>query len=257
MLKSASTSQGLLRPGTVIDRNGSTQSQKPLERDLAFKKPFSRRQQPPSLLRSATAPALKGLKRESSEISLSDIPLKRPSVEKSKRYSQREVDLSAISNATEAKLRRKASVEEELRGAIATLKKPNRTLAVKELVESIEHRVHSAGASSRSKSSTQYRTLNTTKLRQSPEIRSEIRSVKGYKSWQHRRVIARRMCSVEHQGWLENHLRFLKKFLIPYRSLNLTSLRLLHDPQRYGNSPTATSGYHQTVLAQCGKPCPR
>lgn len=154
MLKSASTSQGLLRPGTVIDRNVTSQPRKTLERDLAFKKPFSRRPQPPSLLRSATAPALPGLKRESSEVPLSDIPLKRPSVEKSKRYSQREVDLSAISTATEAKLRRKASVEEELRGAIATLKKPNRTLAVKELVESFDQRVPGAGASSRSKLST-------------------------------------------------------------------------------------------------------
>ena len=151
MPKSASTSQGVLRPGTVIDRNVASKSRKILEHDSAFKKPFSRRQQPPSLLRSATAPALPGLKRESSEVSLSDIPLKRPSVEKSKRYSQREVDLSAISNATEAKLRRKASVEEELRGAIATLKKPNRTLAVKELIESFEQRVPGTGTSSRSK----------------------------------------------------------------------------------------------------------
>lgn len=165
MLKSASTSQGLLRPGTVIDRNGSSQPRKTLERDLAFKKPVARRQQPPSLLRSATAPAsaLPGLKRESSELSLSDIPLKRPSVEKSKRYSQREVDLSAISNATEAKLRRKASVEEELRGAIATLKKPNRSLAVKELNESFEQRLPGAGASSRSKLFYLYQTSSNTK----------------------------------------------------------------------------------------------
>lgn len=122
-----------------------------MERNATLKKPLSQRQQPPSLLHSATAPALPGLKREPSEVSLSDIPFKRPSVEKSKRYSQREVDLSAISNATEAKLRRKASVEEELRGAIATLKKPNRTLAVKELIESFDQRVPGAGASSRSK----------------------------------------------------------------------------------------------------------
>jgi len=153
MLKSASTSQGLVRPGTVIDRNRSSQPRKSLARDLSFKKPFSRQHQSPSLLRSATAPvsALPGLKRESSEVSLSDIPLKRPSVEKSKRYSQREVDLSVISIATEEKLRRKASVEEELRGAIATLKKPNRSLAVKELNESFEQRLPGAGASSRSK----------------------------------------------------------------------------------------------------------
>ena len=84
---------------------------------------------------------------------MSDIPLRRQSVEKSKRYSQREVDLNAISHATEMKLKRKALVEEELKGAIATLKKPNRCLAVKEFVESIEQRVPTTGVSSRSMSS--------------------------------------------------------------------------------------------------------
>ena len=151
MLKSASTSHGLMRPGTVIKRTVCQQPQEPLKREPGFKKPPSRKPQQPSLLRSATAPALPGLKRESSDVSLSDIPLKRPSVEKSKRYSQREVDLSAISNATEAKLKRKAVLEEELRGAIVMLKKPNRSLAVKELNESFEQRVPGIGTSSRSK----------------------------------------------------------------------------------------------------------
>lgn len=57
-----------------------------------------------------------------------------------KRYSQREVDLHATSRATEAKLKQKARVEQELQGAIAALKKPNPRMAVKELVEDAEKR---------------------------------------------------------------------------------------------------------------------
>ena len=67
-----------------------------------------------------------------------------------KHYSHREVDLTVASQATETKLQRKAAFEQELKGAIAALKKPNPRLAVKELVESAEQRV--AGAITKSRS---------------------------------------------------------------------------------------------------------
>jgi len=149
MLKSSTTSRGSSGPGTVINRNVASKPRRTLERVLTNDKLTSQRQ-PPSLSRSATAPAVSCLKRESSEVSLSDIPIKRAAVEKSKRYSQREVDLSAVSHATEVRLKKKAIIEEELRGAIATLKKPNRGLAIKEFIESVEQRVSSVGTSSRS-----------------------------------------------------------------------------------------------------------
>jgi len=83
-------------------------------------------------------------KREASEISLLDIPPIRPAVRGSsvqlKHLQQRQIDLNAITVATENKLKRKANIEEELRGAINTLKKPNRGLAVKDYVESTEQR---------------------------------------------------------------------------------------------------------------------
>ncbi len=78
------------------------------------------------------------MKREESDISLSSIPLNRVAIHK--RYSQREVDLNAASRATEAKLKRKAKVDQELQGAIAALKRPNPRMAVKELVEDAERR---------------------------------------------------------------------------------------------------------------------
>lgn len=59
---------------------------------------------------------------------------------KSRRYSQREVDLGSISQTKEAKLKKKASIEQELKGAIAALKRPNPRMAVKELVDAAERR---------------------------------------------------------------------------------------------------------------------
>ena len=77
------------------------------------------------------------MKREASDVPLSAIP----SLESaSRRYIQREVDLRATSQLTEAKLKKKARIEHELQGAIAVLKKPNARMAVKELVEAADHR---------------------------------------------------------------------------------------------------------------------
>lgn len=104
----------------------------------------------PSLSRSSTGPLVPSFKRESSTVSLAEIPPVRPGEGKLKRYSSREIDLNAMSQATQAKLKRKAAVQEELRGAIATLKKPNRRIAVKELVESFERRGAGQATNSRS-----------------------------------------------------------------------------------------------------------
>ena len=96
---------------------------------------------PPSLLRCTTEPTLPLLKRETSDQALAAIPLNRaPSIHTQKRFSQREVDLRSAAAATEAKIKRKAAVEQELKGAIAALKKPNARMAVKELVEASEKR---------------------------------------------------------------------------------------------------------------------
>ena len=89
-----------------------------------------------------------------SSVLLSAIPLEKSNKVIPKRYSQREVDLVAVSQATEAKLQKKAVMEQEvmgeLRGAIATLRKPNSRMAVKELVESAELRIVGVGLKSRS-----------------------------------------------------------------------------------------------------------
>ena len=59
----------------------------------------------------------------------------------SKSFSQREVDMSAMTKYHEAKAKKKANVDDELKNAIATLKKPNRGLAVKEVRDDAEARL--------------------------------------------------------------------------------------------------------------------
>ena len=140
----------VVKPGAAIRRPPVTKRpRKTLERVLTESKirpsPRSRSNStaaPPSLHRSITESALPSLKREHSEQSLVSIPPNRaPSIHVQKRYSQREVDLcSAAAAATEAKLKRRAVVEQELKGAIAAMKKPNARMAVKELIEASEER---------------------------------------------------------------------------------------------------------------------
>lgn len=136
LAKSAS-SCATLKPGASVQRQQSRQPQRTLERVLTDER-FAFQKPPPSLSRSATDPVLPQMKREVSDTSLSSIPLNRVTMHR--RYSQREVDLHATSQATEAKLKKKARVEQELQDAIAALKKPNPRMAVKELVEYAERR---------------------------------------------------------------------------------------------------------------------
>ncbi len=141
------TSSASIKPGSVVQRQQPRKPRRTLERVLTDERSASQRP-PPSLSRSATDSMLPRMKREESDISLSSIPLNRVAMHK--RYSQREVDLNAASQATEAKLKRKAKVDQELQGAIAALERPNPRMAVKELVEDAERRI--AGSRSRSTS---------------------------------------------------------------------------------------------------------
>ena len=117
----------------------------PLKKSHSTTTSISRR----SLSRSTTDPNLGNLKREfTPAIDLSAIPahIPWPRLPSQQRYEKREVDLAAVSQATEAKLARKARAEEELKGAIAALRRPNPRMAVREVVEDRERRVGMAGA---------------------------------------------------------------------------------------------------------------
>ena len=123
---------------------------------------------PPCLQRSATASKARPLiKREASEVPLHSIPFakpqhsarrtpqqraaarNKPSLMSQISFSKREVDLSAMSQANEAKMRKKAEVDEKLREAISTLKKPNRAMAVKEIADSTDESFAKAAAKGR------------------------------------------------------------------------------------------------------------
>lgn len=102
------------------------------------------------LTRSATDSIIPGIKRELSDATLSAISTTRLNLQHPRRYSYREVDLSAAAQATEAKQQKKSVIEQELKNAIAALTKPNPRAAAREVVDSAERRT--AGAEARSRS---------------------------------------------------------------------------------------------------------
>ncbi|KAK6593866.1 hypothetical protein H4I96_10779 [Botrytis cinerea] len=162
--KAASFSNTLTRPGTITKRPVPAKQKKSLQRVLTDDR--ERRSmsigsnRAISLMRSATDPTIPGLKRETSEApSLSSIPsaefkplhVNRGGVLNSKRFSQREVDMSTLAPDPNSKAKKQAAIDAELKDAISALKKPNRELAGKALVETAERRSASAGHPRKSK----------------------------------------------------------------------------------------------------------
>ncbi|KAI9883545.1 MAG: hypothetical protein M1823_004687 [Watsoniomyces obsoletus] len=138
------------RRGGVTKRTVAAKPQRTLERvltdDRIAQAAASRRSSViPSLKRSATAPAAPRLKREGTGTPVPgrDTPAPPPSrggVMDTRRLSQREVEI----HRAETKRRKQAAVEEQLKGAITALKKPNRSLAVRDYAESCDRRVLSS-----------------------------------------------------------------------------------------------------------------
>lgn len=97
----------------------------------------------PSLTRSATdSEALSSfIKRETSEVSLDSIPAVsqhrklRQSLMHTLDSSRRQVDLNAMSQANDAKMQKKAEMQEKMQSAINMLRKPNRAAALAEIRE--------------------------------------------------------------------------------------------------------------------------
>lgn len=140
------------KPGEAAIRQvPEKQPRKPLARVSTDTLNHSKRV--PTLQRSSTdSDALKPLiKREPTETPLDAIPRlkqrtqqctqtarKRPSLLEQVSFSRREVDLSAMSQVSEAKVRKKAEVDARLREAITNIKKPNRQLATQELAKNAD-----------------------------------------------------------------------------------------------------------------------
>jgi DNA replication regulator SLD3 len=152
LAKSSTISGVLSRPGAVTKRPAPVKARRSLQRVLTDERHSRSGSRGPSgaisLMRSATAPSIPGLKREASETpSLSSIPsldsqamhVNRGGIMKSKKFSQRQVDLSSMTGVTAPKIK-KANIEAELKDAIIALKRPNRQLAGQQQVEIAEMR---------------------------------------------------------------------------------------------------------------------
>ncbi|KAK4128197.1 hypothetical protein N657DRAFT_7619 [Parathielavia appendiculata] len=145
--KPASTAKP--KPGAPIKRAAPSKGDRArtLERALSVERSRRSVSQGPAaaiaLLRSATQTVIPGLKREASESSLTGLILRADSNSLRERPSSifsRSISMSGA----DVKAQKKAQVEAELKDAISALKKPNRTLAVKEFVEAADRRA-SAG----------------------------------------------------------------------------------------------------------------
>lgn len=151
--RAASTPNLLSRPGAATKRPVPAKPRRSLQRVLTDKRErrsvSSGSGRSISLMRSATAPVVLGLKREASETpSLRSIPFadaqpvqaSRGGVLNSKRFSRREVDMSSLVPKVASKRNTQVNIEAELREAISALKKPNRELAGRALAETAEKR---------------------------------------------------------------------------------------------------------------------
>jgi DNA replication regulator SLD3 len=161
-VKSSTSSAVTSRPGAVTKRPVPSKVRRSLQRVLTDERHKRSGSRGPSgaisLMRSATAPVVPGLKRESSESPLLEsipsaqsqsLAVSRGGVLKTKKFSQREVDLSNLGPGNDTKSK-KPNLEAELKEAILALKRPNRQLAGQLMVETAERRTASASINSKS-----------------------------------------------------------------------------------------------------------
>ncbi|KAF2019119.1 hypothetical protein BU24DRAFT_418721 [Aaosphaeria arxii CBS 175.79] len=140
----------------------------------------------PSLARSTTDSALlTDIKREGSEVPLSAIPFQRSPSQAARRSMShfnhlkgRQVDLSAPSAAAAAKIQQKKRVEDEVKEAIAALKKPNRGLAVGGYVDDMERRgLGVATKSSRKPTNTVRKVVKDVQVSATPRVAKRTKNV--------------------------------------------------------------------------------
>lgn len=145
----AATAKASAVPGSVAKRPVPSSAPKSLDKvfshDQLRRKASRRPTDVLARMRSATPATIPGLKREASEpASLSMIPSgDRPLKERSRNVLSRSV--SSL-NADDSKAQKKAKVEADLQDAISALKKPNRQLAGKAIVEEAEKRIGSSSS---------------------------------------------------------------------------------------------------------------
>lgn len=151
------------KPGAATRRpSASTNSTRNLERVLSSERLRRSVSRGPNdaiaQMRSATAAAIPGLKREMSEpMSLASIPRRASSTSLKERpantlaRSTSDVVVGSTGGTEDPRARKKALVDAELQEAISALKKPNRELAGKATVEAAEKRLFGVPSQAKSK----------------------------------------------------------------------------------------------------------
>lgn len=142
-------SQSKPKPGAPAKKSTASRKgrEKTLERVLSNERMRRSLSRGPTdaiaLMRSASATTIPGLKRETSETLLGMVPKKQPAPVK-ERSSNLFSRAASQSSVEDEKAKKKASLEAELKDAISALKKPNRALAGKAIVEDAEKRTSSS-----------------------------------------------------------------------------------------------------------------
>jgi DNA replication regulator SLD3 len=140
IISSRNRSISRVKPGAALDPRRHSIPQRTLERVLSEEQ-SSRQPSPPVLMRSVTAPLGGGCSRASVETA--QRPSSRGSLQKSRSFTNREVDLVASNKAHTAKRKKLANLakqKQELDAAIHALRKPNRGLAGMEIMTEAEQR---------------------------------------------------------------------------------------------------------------------
>jgi len=152
---SAVSSKPHQKPGSVTKRPGPPRATKSLDKVLSKERLRRSVSRGPNdaiaQMRSATAAPVPGLKREMLEPrSLSGIARRASATLKERPVNSLARSLS-VSSSDDLKAKKKAMVEAELQDAISALKKPNRELAGKAMVEAAERRLFAGPTYIRSK----------------------------------------------------------------------------------------------------------
>jgi DNA replication regulator SLD3 len=188
----ASSKRKAIRPPLASKKSGDSKepemkkSRRSLARVATDTAGKTGRKETPSLARSATDTALlrqSSIKRETSEAPLSAIPFKRSPSRARQSMSQlrhlqgREMDLTATSAAAAAKLKHKARVEDDLKEAIATLKKPNRDLAAGSYMAEIEKRELGSANRSRKQANPVRKVVKDVQVTATPRVGRRTKNV--------------------------------------------------------------------------------
>lgn len=188
----ASSKRKAMRPPLTSKKSGESKepetkkSRRSLARVATDTTGKTGRKETPSLARSTTDTALlrqQSIKRETSEAPLAAIPFKRSPSRARQSMSQlrhlqgREMDLTATSAAAAAKLKHKARVEDDLKEAIATLKKPNRDLAAGSYMAEIEKRGLGSANRSRKQANPVRKVVKDVQVTATPRVGRRTRNV--------------------------------------------------------------------------------